>query len=113
MTLGTSSSPPASSNSTLTFEFSASRRAKTEPDEPDPQTTKSYWGCNAEVSRAWLLRTRSANSATTAECPIVAESGLLSAISTHLHSDLIKMRAVATREAGHAAEPRLQLHAGT
>ena len=41
MTLGTSSLPPASSSSTLTSGFSASRRATTEPEEPDPQTMKS------------------------------------------------------------------------
>jgi hypothetical protein len=41
MTLGTSSRPLASSNSTLTSRFSASRRATTEPEEPDPQTMKS------------------------------------------------------------------------
>jgi hypothetical protein len=36
MTLGASSSPPASSNSTLTSGFSARRRATTDPEEPDP-----------------------------------------------------------------------------
>ena len=36
--------PPASSSSTLTSGFSASRRATTDPDEPDPQTMKSYFG---------------------------------------------------------------------
>jgi hypothetical protein len=41
MILGTSSSPPASSNSTLTLAFSARRRATTDPEEPDPQTMKS------------------------------------------------------------------------
>src|SRR5215469_12621021 len=42
VTLGTSSSPPASSNRTLTAGFSARRLATTDPEEPDPQTTKSY-----------------------------------------------------------------------
>src|SRR3981081_2169276 len=37
-----SSSPPASSKRTLTAGFSASRRATTDPDEPAPQTMKSY-----------------------------------------------------------------------
>jgi hypothetical protein len=41
MTLGTSSVPPASSSNTLTSGFSASRRAATEPEEPDPHTMKS------------------------------------------------------------------------
>jgi hypothetical protein len=41
VTFGTSSLPPASTNSTLTSGFSASRRATTEPEEPDPQTMKS------------------------------------------------------------------------
>jgi hypothetical protein len=44
------SSPPASSSSTLTSELSASRRATTEPDEPDPQTIKSYCGFKLEIS---------------------------------------------------------------
>src|SRR5262245_54737136 len=42
MTLGASSSPPASRSRTVTSGSSASRRATTEPDEPDPQTMKSY-----------------------------------------------------------------------
>ncbi|MGY4653055.1 hypothetical protein ACVWWN_006851 [Mycobacterium sp. URHB0021] len=41
MMAGTSSSPPASSSNTLTSGSSASRRAPTDPEEPDPQTTKS------------------------------------------------------------------------
>src|SRR6516164_205098 len=41
-TLGTSSSPPASSNRTLTAGFSARRRATTEPEEPAPHTIESY-----------------------------------------------------------------------
>jgi hypothetical protein len=43
LTLGTLSSPPASIRRTLTSGFSASRRATTDPDEPDPQMMKSYW----------------------------------------------------------------------
>ncbi len=42
ITSATSSVPPASSNSTATLLFSDSRRASTDPAEPDPQTTKSY-----------------------------------------------------------------------
>jgi hypothetical protein len=38
---GTLSSPPASTYSTLTSGFSASRRATTEPDDPAPETMKS------------------------------------------------------------------------
>jgi hypothetical protein len=49
ITLGTSSVPPASSSSTLAAGFSASRRATTEPDEPDPQTIKSYCGFKSEI----------------------------------------------------------------
>src|ERR1700730_6855595 len=41
-TLGPLSSPPASIRRTLTSGFSASRRATTDPDEPDPQMMKSY-----------------------------------------------------------------------
>src|ERR1700730_6850067 len=41
-TLGTSSSPPASIRRTLTSGFSASRRATTDPAEPDPQMMTSY-----------------------------------------------------------------------
>src|ERR1700730_15946920 len=37
-TLGTLSSPPASISRTLTSGFSASRRATTDHDEPDPHT---------------------------------------------------------------------------
>jgi hypothetical protein len=41
VTLGTSSSPPASSSGTLTAGFSANLRATTEPEDPAPQTMKS------------------------------------------------------------------------
>jgi hypothetical protein len=41
LTSGTSSVPSASSSNTATFGFSASRRANTEPEDPDPQTMKS------------------------------------------------------------------------
>src|SRR5215471_17921 len=60
--LATSSSPPASSNRTVTFGFSARRRATTDPEEPDPQTMKSYCAFNPVARRSWLLRTRSLNS---------------------------------------------------
>src|ERR1700758_5643212 len=63
MTSGTSSHPPASSRSTLTSGFSASRRATTEPDEPDPQTMKSYCNLRSDLSFCWLARTRSMKSA--------------------------------------------------
>src|SRR5215813_7111372 len=65
LTLGTSSLPPASSNSTLTSGVSANRRATTEPEEPDPQTMKSYCGFKSDVSLCWLRRTRSTKSAAT------------------------------------------------
>src|ERR1700730_83970 len=39
--LASSSLPPASSRRTLTSAFSASRRATTDPDDPEPQTMKS------------------------------------------------------------------------
>src|SRR5262244_2315520 len=42
VTLGTASSPPASSSRTLTAGFSARRPATTDPAEPDPQIMKSY-----------------------------------------------------------------------
>src|ERR1700730_6590924 len=41
ITSGTSSLSPASTNKTSTSGFSASRRATTEPEEPDPPTMKS------------------------------------------------------------------------
>ena len=41
LTLASSSLPPASSRRTLTSAFSASRRATTDPDDPEPQTMKS------------------------------------------------------------------------
>src|SRR5262249_9102341 len=66
MTLGSSSLPPASISSTLTSGFSARRRATTEPDEPDPQTIKSYCACRSELSLRWFMRTRSMKSA--ADC---------------------------------------------
>src|SRR6266478_1066076 len=50
VTLGTSSLPPASSNNTLTSGFSARRRATTEPEEPDPQTMKSYCDFRLDLS---------------------------------------------------------------
>src|SRR6516165_11188471 len=58
-TLGTSSSPPASNNRTLTAVFSARRRATTEPEEPDPQTMKSYCAFRAALNFSWFSRTRS------------------------------------------------------
>src|SRR5262245_844558 len=42
LTSATSSSPPASNSRTLTSGISARRRAITEPDDPEPQTMKSY-----------------------------------------------------------------------
>src|ERR1700738_2630779 len=50
ITAGTSSGPPASSSSTLTSAFSARRRATTEPDEPEPQTMKSYPGLSSVLA---------------------------------------------------------------
>jgi hypothetical protein len=50
VTLGASSLPPASSNNTLTSGFSARRRATTEPEEPDPQTMKSYYDFRLDLS---------------------------------------------------------------
>jgi hypothetical protein len=41
VTLGKSSSPPASSSRTLTAGFSANLRATTQPEDPAPQTMKS------------------------------------------------------------------------
>jgi hypothetical protein len=49
MTLGTSWLPPASSSSTLTAGFSASRHATTEPEEPDPQTMKSQCDFRVQI----------------------------------------------------------------
>src|SRR5262245_5065018 len=49
MTLSASSPPPASRSRTDTSGFSASRRATTEPDEPDPQTMKS-WTLDSKAS---------------------------------------------------------------
>ncbi len=59
-TLGTLSSPPASTRRTLTSGFSASRRATTDPDEPAPQMMKSYCDFIPDNSLDWLMRTRSA-----------------------------------------------------
>src|SRR3954469_1078654 len=56
ITSGTSSFPPASSNSTETSEVSASRAATTDPDEPDPQTMKSYWGATGESGNVFSIR---------------------------------------------------------
>src|SRR5215471_6579456 len=50
VTLGTSSSQPASSNRTLTAGFSAKRPATTDPEEPDPQITKSYCVLRLDLS---------------------------------------------------------------
>src|SRR5262249_1539627 len=50
VTLGMSSSPPASSNRTLTAGGSARRLATTDPEEPDPQITKSYCVFRLDVS---------------------------------------------------------------
>ncbi len=57
--------PPASNSSTLTSGFSASRRATTEPEEPEPQTMKSYCDFNSAASFRWLMRTRSVKAAST------------------------------------------------
>src|ERR1700745_180807 len=62
VTLGTSSLPPASSKITLTSGFSARRRATTDPEEPDPQTMKSYCEARRSLSFRWFPRTRSAKS---------------------------------------------------
>src|SRR5258706_4923836 len=66
VTLGTSSLPPASSNNTLTSGFSARRRATTDPEEPDPQTMKSYCDFRPDLSFSWFTRTLSTKS--TADC---------------------------------------------
>jgi hypothetical protein len=59
MTLGTSSSPPASSSSTLTFGFSARRPATTDPEEPEPHIIKSYRDFRRALRFCWFWRTRS------------------------------------------------------
>src|ERR1700730_3050226 len=60
--MGTSSSPPASIRRTLTSGFSASRRATTDPDEPDPQIMKSYCDFISDDSLDRFSRTRSTKS---------------------------------------------------
>src|ERR1700729_3498368 len=51
ITDGVASWPPASSSSTDTWGFSASRRATTEPDDPAPHTMKSYSPANGEYAK--------------------------------------------------------------
>src|SRR5215472_15984036 len=50
VTVGTSSSPPAYSNRTLTAGFSARRLTTTDPAEPDPQIMKSYCAYRFDLS---------------------------------------------------------------
>lgn len=62
LTLGKSSRPPASTNSTLAEPSSARRRATTEPEDPAPQTMKSYGRSRSVTNRPWLARTRRSTS---------------------------------------------------
>src|SRR5690349_19513581 len=55
VTLVALSSPPASTNNTLTSGFSAKRRATTDPADPAPQTTKSYRGFSVAVAKQLLV----------------------------------------------------------
>jgi hypothetical protein len=49
-------------NNTLISGFSARRRATTDPEEPEPQTMKSYCDFRLDLSVRWFTRTRSPKS---------------------------------------------------